>query len=143
MRENKDVIFLKSQFTDPLKFLHGSPVENPELEEERYREKKKKRTLSLLVFILPFPQTCLVFLNPLFLQFLDISALYLSSLHSFLTSSSHSLPLLHFPFSLSVTYHSIHSEHEKVHQGRPLNWHVHGRQWRFGYLEMLPRCEWM
>lgn len=67
---------------------------------------------------LPLPQTHPESLSPLpcplFLQFLFISSLYLSSPPSSLTFSSHALPSLHLLFSLSVTHFSIHSAHEQT-----------------------------
>lgn len=57
--------FFKSQLRDPLNFLHGSQVENPDLEEERYRKK------SLLCFspFLPFPRYVLNLLSPFSVPF--------------------------------------------------------------------------
>lgn len=99
---------------DPLNFLHGSQVENPDLEEERYRKK------SLLCFspFLPFPRFVLNPFppSPSLFPAVSISSLYLS----FLTSSSHSLPSLHFLFSFSIIHFSVHSAHDHQEQALEL-----------------------
>lgn len=105
--------FFKSQLMDPLNFLHGSQVENPALEEESYR-----RVFSVSVYSSLSPDLSWISYSPSLSPFpaVSISSLYLS----FLTSSSHSLPSLHFLFSFSIIYFSVHSAHDHQEQALEL-----------------------
>lgn len=115
--------YFKSQFMDSLYILHGSQVENPDLEAERYRSLLccylfLPFTRLALNLLFPFPVVLPCSFSPVLFSICIFCIFPSSSLHSYLTSSSHSLPSLHCLFLLSVTHFSRHSALEQAHQDR-------------------------